>query len=226
MISSGDKAARDAFRTNLREESTPLPLLTQELDASDILEVQDVAAAIARAEQLVEASRPRSSGDLFASLGLRPTDDAVGPAIPAPVRFDTPLPAPLPVVPTVVIPPAPPSEDAFYQPAGRIRTLADATLDGCRPESTLLVRLVRADDRRRRFARIALAAMLPLLVLTVAAFVAPQLGGAQAASLPAEAPPAAQAGKAVEPASEPAAEAPAIDELPVFDVNSLPSATK
>jgi hypothetical protein len=227
MLARGDKAARHAFRTGLREESTPLPLIsTLELDAHDILEVQDVADAIARAEQLVPAprsSRPRTF-DIFEALGKRPTDDAVGPATPAPPRIDTPLPPPLATAPRVVIPPAPPSDDAFYQPAGRVRTLADATLDGGLPPAFL----VEAQSRRRRFAVVAVAILVPLAAIALVALLGPVLASAG--------PRAAATESAVTAApilAAPAREdlttedevAPA-DETPAVDVNSLPAAAQ
>src|SRR4051812_30822988 len=61
MIAGGDRVARNAVRVGLLTASadeTPLPVHTrQELDAGDILEVRDMAEAIARAEQMVAASR-------------------------------------------------------------------------------------------------------------------------------------------------------------------------
>ena len=100
MISDGDSVAKNAFRVALlaapSAEDTPSPAnRTQELDPNDILEVRDMAEAIARAEQIVSAPRssrpsPPSSrrnvgeSDLFESLGRRPTDDTAGPAAAAP----------------------------------------------------------------------------------------------------------------------------------------------
>ena len=78
MISDGDSVARNAFRVALltaRPDDTPLPVnTTQELDPNDILEVRDMAEAIARAEQIVAAPRSsgpsllRVEGDIFESL--------------------------------------------------------------------------------------------------------------------------------------------------------------
>ena len=105
MIADGDNAARNAFRVALltaSPEETPLPVSsTQELDPGDILEVRDMAEAIARAEQMVAA--PRSSRassrsdrrrnaapvDMFETLGRRLTDDTAGPATPAPLTVAT-----------------------------------------------------------------------------------------------------------------------------------------
>jgi hypothetical protein len=57
---------------------------------------------------------------------------------------------------------AAPEDDAYYHPAGRIRGLADVTLDGYRPEPTLLV---RARSRRQSYSLVLIAALLPLVVL-------------------------------------------------------------
>lgn len=201
LIADGDSVARNAFRVGLREE-TPLPIaglarsrsggagVTQELDPGDILEVQDMAEAIARAEQLVRTPPPRSSApasapDMFDDLGrrstpgTRATDDTAGPASPAPpyaAARPTPAPpssstrtataiTPAPV-PRYVTMPSAAEDDAFFHPIGRIRSLADVTLDGYRAEPTLLV---RAASRRKRFAWIFVAALLPLLVLAAIA---------------------------------------------------------
>jgi hypothetical protein len=222
LIADGDSVARNAFRVGLRED-TPLPFatgrsgtagVTQELDPGDILEVQDMAAAIARAEKLVSRSSqtllpapapaPPSSHDIFESLGRRTTDDTAGPATPAPIGVLTPVPpayaaappataapvahptaapAPSPPAPRyLTMPSAPPTgidEDAFYHPLGRMRSLADATLDGYRPEPTLLV---RAASRRKRFSWLFVAALLPLLVLAAIAIFA-NAGGASSTSV-------------------------------------------
>lgn len=247
MLAHGDKTARDAFRVNLRED-TPLPVgSTQELDPGDILEVRDVAEAIARAEQIVAAPRSSRPRDIFDALA-RPTDDAVGPATPAPARI-TPIPAPpsspLPtVLPPVAVAPAVtstvrlprievPEEDAYFHPVGgRIRTLADATLDGYRPEPTLLV---RARVRRTRFAWIAAAVLVALAGLAVAALFAsarPSAPTANAApppptttepSAPTKVSASPRARQTAAPAKPTAApEAPSV---PVFDVKSLPTAS-
>lgn len=155
MISRGDDSARNAFRAGLRDD-TPLPAnVTQELDARDILEVQDVADAIARAEQstpVLSKSRPRDIFDLLAK-GI-PTDDASGPALPV-------IPMPPSTQPIVD-----PSDDAYYHPGGRVRSLADVTLDGFRPEPTLAVRI---RERRTTFGWFVLALLLPLAVLAIGA---------------------------------------------------------
>ena len=176
MIADGDSVARNAFRVGLLAAGdTPLPVnTTQELDPSDILEVRDMAEAIARAEQLVAAprsnrpvSRRNLTADIFESLGRRPTDDTAGPATPAPAATAAQLLRPLsvtrsqPPVPVaqyvaqpiaaemvLSLPVAPAVEDdAYFHPAGRIRSLAEVTLDGYRPEPTLLL---RARARRLR----------------------------------------------------------------------------
>ena len=184
MIAEGDSVARNAFRVGLRQD-TPLPTVasTQELDPSDILEVRDMAEAIARAEKIVAAPRSsRTRGpDIFEALG-RPTDDTAGPATAAPPRQTPVPPPPAPSVPRfIAMPaapmapaPAPPSrhaiptgptgaeDDAYFHPAGRMRAFADVTLDGYRPEPTLLL---RAASRRKRYSWVLLAAVLPLVAL-------------------------------------------------------------
>jgi hypothetical protein len=277
LIADGDSVARNAFRVGLREDS-PLPFadarsgagVTQELDPSDILEVQDMAAAIARAEKLVSrssqtllpAAAPSSSRDIFESLGRRPTDDIVGPAISAPVGLPTPvppayatpapaavaIPAAIPIPPRsapryVTMPSAPTAleDDAFYHPLGRMRSLADVTLDGYRPEPTLLV---RAASRRKRFSWVLVAALLPLLALAgIAIFASTDTTStasttpttsttprAPSVASPAKLPLATTSAASKSPtvsaspaAAEPATAKPASG-TPVFDVNSLPSA--
>ena len=259
--------ARNAFRVGLRED-TPLPFatartgagVTQELDPSDILEVQDMAEAIARAEKLVTgplrpsqtllpAASPPSAGDIFEALGRRPTDDTAGPATPAPAGLLTPIP---PAFPTPVpgLSPSPPrstpryvtmpsaptalEDDAFYHPLGRMRSLADQTLDGYRPEPTLLV---RAASRRKRFSWLFVAALLPILVLAGIAIFAnadpssPIVSSARTPSiegpskLPLATTSAASKLAAHTTAAEPASKPPtATAGTPVFDVNNLPSA--
>jgi len=216
MISRGDDSARNAFRAALRED-TPLPVqtvhvnATQELDPRDILEVQELADAIARAEQstpVLSKSRPK---DLFDRLA-KPTDDASGPALPA-----------LPVIPM------PPStqplldttEDAYYAPGGRVRTLADVTLDGYRVESTLQVRI---KNRRSTATWIVAALLLPLSVLAIGGALYARSGDTPVAVTTTS---HATITKA-EPAPEkktaaPKAEPPKSD-VPVFDVNTLPTA--
>ena len=222
-----------------------------------------MAAAIARAEKLVTrssrtllpAASPSSSGDIFESLGRRPTDDPAGPATPAPAGLLTPIPpayatpapvpAPTPSTPRYLTMPSAPTppptaleDDAFYHPLGRMRSLADQTLDGYRPEPTLLV---RAASRRKRFSWLFVAALLPLLLLAGIAIFA----NADATSGPAVAlarprtPSVSAPGKlslattsaaskaptttAAEPAAVASPATPA-GGTPVFDVNSLPSA--
>jgi hypothetical protein len=272
LIADGDSVARNAFRVGLRED-TPLPFATaranagqtQELDPNDILEVQDIAAAIARAEKLVSRSSqtllmpvpaPSSGDDIFESLGhRRPTDDTAGPATPAPVGVLTPVPpayasaapaasaasaasaavvAPAPRYVTMPSAPTAIEEDAFYHPIGRMRSLADATLDGYRPEPTLLV---RAASRRKRFSWLFVAALLPLLVLAAIAIVAstdttasspiasspraPTVSASTKLSL-ATTSPASKSDTVTSAPPAPASKAAA--GTPVFDVNSLPAA--
>ncbi|MEA2750107.1 MAG: hypothetical protein QOI41_4250 [Myxococcales bacterium] len=270
MIADGDSVARNAFRIGLRVD-TPLPVaasvgalgrglgaagVTQELDPNDILEVQDMAEAIARAEMLLASpAPPRSSRpDMFEALGRRATDDTAGPATPAPPYASLPTPIPPPLHAAVdarIAAPTPtplryvtmPSaitgaeDDAFYHPVGRMRSLADVTLDGYRPEPTLLV---RAATRRKRFSWIMAAFLFPLLVLAAFAIFAStesteSSAAASGTALVPRSPtvtttgrtplattsaltktPRAAAGVVV--AASPASA------TPVFDVNSLPSA--
>jgi hypothetical protein len=171
-----------------RATLTPGPAtagITQELDPNDILEVQDMAAAIARAEMILASPTPprtiasasatasATRTDIFETLGRRATDDTAGPATPAPPYAYASLPTPIPIPPALT-PSAPryltmPSaseDDAFYQPSPRMRSLADVTLDGYRPEPTLLV---RAASRRKRFSWLMVAALLPLMTLAAIA---------------------------------------------------------
>lgn len=220
-----------------------------------------MAAAIARAEKLVArasqtllpAPAPSSGHDIFEALGRRLTDDTAGPATPAPPGLLTPVPpayatpaatpapAPTPSTPRyLTMPSAPPTgieEDAFYHPLGRMRSLADATLDGYRPEPTLLV---RAASRRKRFSWLFVAALLPLLVLAAiaifanadAASASPVTSSPRAPSL--AAPTKLSLATTSAPAKSPTAEATADPAAasttkapsgtPVFDVNSLPAA--
>lgn len=295
---------------------------TQEIDAADVLEVTDLANAIARAEEVIRArsSRVLMSGpdssprledrgeDIFDKL-VAPkqaaespvaekavaTDDAVGPAVHVPYRptplpprtspiplppgiarpatllrapeevFATPIPvavstppsatpatllpavsaaapvAPAPVsanatqpLAAVTIPPAARTapilildEDAFYHPAGRIRTLADVTIDGYRPEPTLMVRL----RERRHALKWVVTAIVAVLALFAIFAVAVGFGRASAEHpapaattkpAPTTAPLATMTPAPVaRPITTPAATA---AEMPVFDVNSLKNA--
>ncbi len=266
MISDGDSVAKNAFRVALlNAEDTPLPVnRTQELDPNDILEVRDMAEAIARAEQIVSAPRssrpaPPSSRrgllagetDLFESLGRRPTDDTAGPATPAPsasamqllrpeaviqpqalrLRALTPTPAVLAATPVheLVLSLPATEEDAYFAPAPRIRSLADQTLDGYRPEPTLLL---RARARRSSFKWVIGAILLPVLVLAAVAIVGQQDAATSTtsttstttiatATMPAAPLPVTPAVKPVTPAVKPVTTSPGV---PVFDVNSLPTA--
>lgn len=271
MIADGDSVSRNAFRAALARDAidTPLPIpaaananATQELDPSDILEVRDMAAAIARAEKIVGAPRSSARGltDLFDSLGhsaptpptpsssasvARATDDTVGPAIGVPHGIPTPIPpryltmpSALPLaIPAVAaaVPASPASssaqlaairvdDDAYYHPAGRIRSLADVTLDGYRPEPTLLL---RARTRRRHFSWFIAAALVPILALAAAAFFTrADEASASTIATPVQVQTAAPSKPAAPPPVLTAAPvpAPARDTTPVFDVKSLPSA--
>jgi hypothetical protein len=286
MIADGDSVARKAFRTALRED-TPLPIplvnlsatdagATQELDPADILEVKDVAEAIARAQRIVRAPRSQPQ-DLFESLGAVATDDTAGPASPAPPPsafppalapassgFPARSPASSPVSTVSLISvgnvngvssgggaASAPEDDAYYHPAGRMRGLADVTLDGYRPEPTLLM---RARSRRQSFSLILIAALLPLVVLaaftifgrsdlasattttsavtsmataaTVAATATATTTTSGALSSPTvlTVGPMAKATAATKPAAPARPPRAASDGVPVFDVKSLPTA--
>lgn len=216
MISGGDESARNAFRAYLRDESSQRGLVsTEEMTAADVLEVKNLADAIARAEEALrlESSRPRSTArDMFAELASS-TDDIAGPAV-----FAAPTPTPVPPAPaTEPILFLPNDEDAFLQPAGRIRSLADETLDGYRPEATLEVRI----RTRRKSASVIVAAVLAVLAVVVAAAFA--RGGAEPPE-PLPAKPTALAEPAVKPEPAPVAKPAPSDTMPVMDVRSLPTA--
>lgn len=124
-------------------------------------------------------------------------------------------------------------EDAFYTPGGRVRSLADVTLDGYRPEPTLLL---RAAARRKSFTWLFVAALLPITVLAAIAI----FGRGAEKPTPAEAATGATAGlegkvgtTTLATATMPAAAAPGTEaepkatkasSVPTFDVNSLPTA--
>jgi hypothetical protein len=195
MISGGDESARNAFRAYLRDDSSQLSIIsTEEMTPGDVLEVKNLADAIERAERVMrESSRPR---DMFAELGENaptvPTDDASGPAVyarptltPVPPAVTSLMATPLPLPPTmpsalttqplpiIYVPIEPPSEeDAFLQPAGRMRNFAEETLDGYRPDSTSELRiadaLAHAGKRRRTFA-VAIGVALGVLVSALGA---------------------------------------------------------
>jgi hypothetical protein len=265
-----DHQVRNAFRATLLDVPSSTALLaTQEVDAADVLEVNDLANAIARAEEALRArsSRilqvPESDRSLFDRL-VAPTDDAVGPAVHVPasaaplpprtssiplppgvvrpatlLRAPEPMTTPLPVPTGAPIPPAPRTEpllatedDAYYHPAGRIRTLADATIDGYGPEPTLLVRV---RERRTALSRLVLLVLAPVVLLAIFA-VAMTLGRASAsaqAAKPAPQPgPIAPSSPVVKPAVVKASAAPVTmtpamlpsPEIPVFDVRNLKNA--
>lgn len=232
MISGGDESARNAFRAYLRDESSQRGLVTtEEMTAADVLEVKNLADAIARAEEAMRA--PRSSKrDMFAELAAA-TDDASGPAVFAAAR-PTPVPPPPPAVVTAAAAPAaappapitqplllvPNEEDAFLQPAGRMRSFADETLDGYRPLATLELR-IRA--RRHTASWVVGGVLAVLAVLVVVALVVGRATKEPVAPAPvALAPPPAvvttttATPKAAEPTVAPA--------MPVMDVRSLPPA--
>jgi hypothetical protein len=213
MISGGDESARNAFRAILRDESSQLSIVsTEEMSAGDVLEVKNLADAIERAERVLrESSRPR---DMFAELGDTPlpiaTDDASGPAVYAKPIL-TPIPPPLSTQPLPVLMVPTTEEDAFLQPAGRMRHFADETLDGYRPDSTMQIRV----GARRKTASIVVGAILGVLAIALGA-------GAVVACMPAkfEAKPIVVTPSAAQPTVK-AADAPAV---PTMNVNDLPSA--
>jgi hypothetical protein len=268
---------RNAFRATLRDEPSGTSLIsTQELDAADVLEVTDLANAIARAEEVIRArsssrallvaAAPSSSGapDIFDALveakgddssgvAKAATDDIAGSAQYAPY-IPTPIPAarvtPVPPPPKMPPPPAMPrspvpkvalpvnpdrtqplsamgatmmppilvlDEDAFYHPAGRIRGFADVTIEGYRPEPTLLVRI---RERRHTLSWIALAVLLPLMLLAVFA-VSMDRGISFTRTEPTTVVTTPVA-KPVQTAVAPPP--PATVAMPVFDVKSLPTA--
>ncbi|MCW5837542.1 MAG: hypothetical protein KIS78_34435, partial [Labilithrix sp.] len=120
MNFGSDERVRNAFRATLLDEPSSAGVLgTQEIDAADVLEVTDLAHAIAKAEEVIRArssralnagpdsspGQPWSRGDAWDIFDqLVATDDAVGPAVHAPSR-PTPLPpraSPIPLPPGVV----------------------------------------------------------------------------------------------------------------------------
>ena len=266
MISERDVNPRTAAQMRIRAalltphaEETPLPVAsrTQELDPGDILEVRDMAEVIARAEQIVTAPRSsRSVGraettDIFDALVRRPsanaflrmpTDDAAGPATPAPHASISTLPPPPHIAQPVVLPPIAASslvltvpvateDDAYYTPGGRVRSLADVTLDGYRPEPTLLV---RARARRKGLSWLAIGVLLPILGIAAIAFFGRQETATAATSTTTIATATMPVAKpAITVAAPPAAAMPAPKPIaitkpragvPTFDVNSLPTA--
>lgn len=283
MIAGGDDVARSAFWVSLREQPSSPSLVTQELDPADILEVRDVAEAIARAEAIVRTPipfpKPSSSRDLFDELATRsprhrPTDDAVGPATPAAPRVSTvpppPAPAeaveleaaeveeleaepaphaarvpavvamaaepvriPAPSAPVLLVPavPAGPDEDAYFHPGGRIRGFGEVTLDGYRPDSTLLVRL---RQRRSRLGWVVTGALVLLTTFSAAALLTPgpvvEVARTAPLGSPARETPtritfaSSRAKLARLDASAPAPLPAKAAGMPVFDVKSLPRA--
>jgi len=262
MIAGGDHKARNAFLTNLRDDSSrrvidaTVPNRTQELDPSDILEVKDLANAIERAERSMVTPLPipaqYSRGlDMFDALGTSAdsssdfdaTDDTSGPALHAPV-IPTPIPpamaapAPKPSAPILYVQAA--EDDAYLQPAPRIRSLAEESLQ-LRAQPTLLV---RAQGRRRKattiagivfglaalfmggaFAANALtaqadAAPLPVATTTIATATLAKTSTPAPETKPTEAKPV-EAKAEPKPAAAKPAEKPAV---PTFDVKSLPPA--
>ena len=131
--------------------------------------------------------------------------------------------------------PSAPEDDAYFHPAGRLRTLADATLEIYRPEPTLLL---RAASRRKRYSWVAVALLLPVVVL--AAFeISARAGAAPATNVtkvtkvalaataaPATATAAVTTATATATAAskKPTVKGDTKTPLPVFDVNSLPAA--
>ncbi|MBX3192398.1 MAG: hypothetical protein KF819_35735 [Labilithrix sp.] len=217
MIAGGDERVRNAFRSTLRDEpSRPNAFSTQELDANDILEVHDLAHAIERAERIIRTPIPSEARpvDIFDALAKAPakaTDDTTGPAIPAP--NPTPM---LPPAPVIFVPH---EDDAYYAPAGRMRSLADVTLDGYRPESTLMVRL----RTRRRALSWVVAGVVVVLAIVAGVTMLLQESTSSVATSPPVVPTVSTTtiATATLPAAPPSANE---DPIPVLDVNNLPSA--
>lgn len=229
MISGGDESARNAFRANLQDDSQLSILSTEEMSPGDVLEVKNLADAIERAERLLrESSRPR---DMFAELGGdmstplpiardSATDDASGPAIYArptftpvpPAAESTPLPPPMPAQPLPILMIPTTEEDAFLQPAGRMRHFADETLEGYRPDSTMQIRA----GGRRKTATIVIGAVLGMLAIALGA-------GVVVSSLPAkfEAKPVVITSSPKKAEEAKTADAPSV---PTMNVKDLPSA--
>ncbi len=116
-------------------------------------------------------------------------------------------------------------EDAFYHPVGRARSLADTTLDGYRPEPTLLV---RARRRRQRSLYLLVGLLLPLTVLAVIGFWGRERVSTTSTTSASnvQQPNALRSPPAVEPTPAPASSPTSgpSDAVPTFDVNSLPAA--
>ena len=141
-----------------------------------------------------------------------------------------------PEPPRYVTMPSAPEDDAYFHPAGRLRTLADATLENYRPEPTLLL---RAASRRKRYSWVAVALLLPVVVLAAfeisaragdapvttatRATTATKVATATPAPTTAPATPTVAA-TAATTSKKPPVKADTKAATPVFDVNSLPSA--
>lgn len=177
-IADRESAARNTFRLGaFAPDDTPPPTVnsTQELDPSDILEVRDMAEVFARAEEIrrrsdsrthAETARDRSSRsthDFAESTPAsdrnadarhrtsRPTDDIAGPATHAAssLVFTVPLPSD--------------DDDAFYHPAGRIRSPAiESTRELYATDATIVI---RARERRKKFSWVLGVLLVPLSML-------------------------------------------------------------
>jgi hypothetical protein len=244
MISGGDEKVRNAFRATLREEPSRPNLDvsgTQELDASDILEVGDLASAIARAEEIIRLPQPRDMFDVLSRATTQPerardaktTDDCIGPALPAPYGTPVPPPPSVPPAPVNAAPArmpvimVPAEEDAYYHPGGNIRSFADVTLDGYRPEPTFQIKL-RA--RRHSFGWIVGAVLGPLaLLLALSVFLRSATSSASAPVVVEPPKPVAVAPPPSPPAPpspvSPAATAEPASTVPSMDVKKLPPAS-
>lgn len=217
MISGGDESARNAFRATLRDESSQHLLSVEESRVADVLEVKNLADAIARAEEAIraESSRPRGHRDMFAELAAS-TDDTSGPAIFAPAR-PTPVPPPPATSDAVLI--IPHDDDAFLQPAGRMRSLADDTLDGVRVDTTLEIRL-RA--RRASLSWIVAGVITTLAFVALAVLATGRPAPPVASIAPRHTTPAQAEPPKAPPTPAPSARV--VDAVPVIDVRSLPTA--
>lgn len=228
-------------------------MAAHERDDADVLEVTDLAHAIARAEEVIRARSssslgalvgPDSSGsfDLFDALVA--TDDTSGPAVHAPC-VPTPIPpphaAPAPRLPPPTLLPCVPDaprvletsgapilivdEEAFRTPAGRLPRFAAER--GARSE---------ASRARRRLSWIVAAVLAPVALVVFVVGLGRAEPGADPSSAPvAVASPVPAAERPAEPSAaeraaprarlEPNVEpSEAVPSIPVLHVNSLKNA--
>lgn len=255
------KDLADAIERAERQMRTPLPVPassipgtpTPVMASSSQNDIFDLLAAGAPA--------PAPSSSPARAHTPVPTDDASGPALHAPY-----VPTPVPPPPAVAAPPVSVpkastpkvgtsgqypiiyvhDEDAFMNPGGRIRSLADESLQIHRPEPTLLVRAAKRRGKATMIAGaflglLAITALTAFLVrpsdaappasVTSPATTAAATTAAAKAETKAESKPAAKTtpaqsdwqpveAKPASPATKPASG------VPVFDVKSLPPAKR